>query len=77
MVEWGDWIKKTHPMGANKKDGLGSLTFNKSDEASGHVYYWIIERHHSESGLKKHTKIFQRDVGGAYQDIFSKLYFFN
>ena len=77
LVEWGKWIKDTHPMGANEKDGLESLTITKSDEASGHVYYVIIERYHSESGLKNHTKIFQRDVGGAYQNMFSKLYFFN
>ena len=77
LVEWGNWIKDTHPMGANEKDGLESLTITKSDEASGHVYYVIIERYHSESGLKNHTKIFQRDVGGAYQNMFSKLYFFN
>ena len=77
LVEWGNWIKNTHPMGADEKDGLESLTITKSDEASGHVYYVIIERYHSESGLKNHTKIFQRDVGGAYQNMFSKLYFFN
>ena len=77
LVEWGNWIKNTHPMGADEKDGLESLTITKSDEASGHVYYVIIERYHSISGLTNHTKIFQRDVGGAYQDMFSKLYFFN
>ena len=77
LVEWGNWIKDTHPMGADEKDGLESLTITKSDEASGHVYYVIIERYHSVSGLKNHTKIFQRDVGGAYQNMFSKLYFFN
>ena len=77
LVEWGNWIKNTHPMGADEKDGLESLTITKSDEASGHVYYVIIERYHSVSGLKNHTKLFQRDVGGAYQDMFSKLYFFN
>ena len=77
LVEWGNWIKDTHPMGADEKNGLESLTITKSDEASGHVYYVIIERYHSESGLKNHTKIFQRDVGGAYQNMFSKLYFFN
>ena len=77
LVEWGNWIKNTHPMGADEKDGLESLTITKSDEASGHLYYVIIERYHSESGLKNHTKIFQRDVGGAYQNMFSKLYFFN
>ena len=77
LVEWGNWIKNTHPMGADQKDGLESLTITKSDEASGHVYYVIIERYHSVSGLKNHTKIFQRDVGGAYQNMFSKLYFFN
>ena len=77
LVEWGNWIKDTHPMGADEKNGLESLTITKSDEASGHVYYVIIERYHSISGLTNHTKIFQRDVGGAYQDMFSKLYFFN
>ena len=77
LVEWGNWIKDTHPMGADEKDGLESLTITKSDEASGHVYYVIIERYHSVSGLKNHTKLFQRDVGGAYQNMFSKLYFFN
>ena len=59
LVEWGNWIKDTHPMEANEKDGLESLTITKSDEASGHVYYVIIERYYSESGLKSHTKIFQ------------------
>ena len=77
LVEWGNWIKDTHPMGADEKDGLESLTITKSDEAFGHVYYVIIERYHSISGLANHTKIFQRDVGGAYQNMFSKLYFFN
>ena len=77
LVEWGNWIKDTHPMGADEKDGLESLTITKSDEASGYIYYVIIERYHSVSGLKNHTKIFQRDVGGAYQNMFSKLYFFN
>ena len=77
LVEWGNWIKDTHPMGADEKNGLESLTITKSDEASGHVYYVIIERYHSITGLTNHTKIFQRDVGGAYQNMFSKLYFFN
>ena len=29
LVEWGNWIKDTHPMGANEKDGLEILTITK------------------------------------------------
>ena len=74
LIEWGTWIKETHPMGEDE-NGLDSLTITKGNPTSGHVYYVIVERYDTPAGLKNHQSLFYRDSGGAYATTFSKLYF--
>ena len=44
LVEWGNWIKDTHPMG-DEALGLDSLTITKGNPIGDHVYYVIVERY--------------------------------
>ncbi len=74
LIEWGNWIKETHPMG-DEANGLDSLTITKGNPTGGHVYYVIVERYDTPDGLKNHQSLYYRDSGGAYASTFSKLYF--
>ena len=74
LVEWGNWIKKTHPMG-DEDLGLDSLTITKGNPVGDHVYYVIVERYDTTDGLKNHQSLFRRDVSGNYASMFSKLGF--
>ena len=74
LIEWGTWIKETHPMG-DQENGLDSLTITKGNPTGGHIYYVIVERYDTPAGLKNHQSLFYRDSGGAYASTFSKLYF--
>ena len=74
LVEWGNWIKETHPMG-NEDLGLDSLTITKGNPVGDHVYYVIVERYDTTEGLKNHQSLFRRDVSGNYTNMFSKLGF--
>ena len=74
LVEWGNWIKVTHPMG-NEDLGLDSLTITKGNPVGDHVYYVIVERYDTTDGLKNHQSLFRRDVSGNYASMFSKLGF--
>ena len=74
LIEWGNWIKETHPMG-DEENGLDSLTITKGKPVDGNVYYVIVERYDTPAGLKNHQTLYQRDSGGAYASTFSKLYF--
>jgi hypothetical protein len=74
LIEWGNWIKETHPMGEEDM-GLDSLTITKSNPTSGHVYYVIVERYDTPAGLKNHQSLYQRDSSADYASTFSKLYF--
>ena len=74
LVEWGNWIKETHPMG-DEALGLDSLTITKGNPIGDHVYYVIVERYDTTEGLKNHQSLFRRDVSGNYASMFSKLGF--
>ncbi len=74
LIEWGNWIKETHPMG-DEALGLDSLTITKGNPIGDHVYYVIVERYDTTEGLKNHQSLFRRDVSGNYASMFSKLGF--
>ena len=74
LIEWGNWIKDTHPMG-DEDMGLDSLTITKSSQTTGHVYYVIVERYDTPAGLKNHRSLFRRDSSGDYIGLFAKLGF--
>ena len=74
LIEWGNWIKETHPMG-DEDMGLDSLTITKGDATKTHVYYVIVERYRTVEGLRNHQKLFRRDVNGDYASMFGKLSF--
>lgn len=75
LIEWGNWIKETHPMG-DEDMGLDSLTITKGDATKTHVYFVVVERYRTREGLRNHQKIFRRDVNGDYAGMFGKLSFF-
>ena len=75
LIEWGNWIKETHPMG-DEDMGLDSLTITKGDATKTHVYYVVVERYRTVEGLRNHQKLFRRDVNGDYASMFGKLSFF-
>ena len=75
LIEWSNWIRDTHPMG-KEENGLESLTITKSYASENHVFYVIVERYRDNAGLKNHQQLFQRDVRGAYSNMFAKLSFF-
>ena len=75
LIEWGNWIKETHPMG-DEDMGLDSLTITKGDATKTHVYYVVVERYRTVEGLRNHQKLFRRDVNGDYASMFGKLGFF-
>ena len=74
LVEWGNWIEETHPMG-DEDLGLDSLTITKGNPVGDYVYYVIVERYDTTDGLKNHQSLFRRDVSGNYASMFSKLGF--
>lgn len=74
LIEWGNWIKETHPMG-DEDMGLDSLTITKGDATKTHIYYVIVERYRTVDGLRNHQKLFRRDVNGDYASMFGKLSF--
>ena len=59
-----------------EENGLESLTITKSYASENHVFYVIVERYRDNAGLKNHQQLFQRDVRGAYANMFAKLSFF-
>ena len=75
LIEWGNWIKDTHPMG-DEDMGLDSLTITKGDATKTHVYYVVVERYRTVGGLRNHQKLFRRDLNGDYASMFGKLSFF-
>ena len=56
LVEWGNWIKETHPMG-DEALGLDSLTITKGNPIGDHVYYVIVERYETSEGLKEPSEL--------------------
>ena len=74
LIEWGNWIKETHPMG-DEDLGLDSLTITKGNQTMGHVYYVIVERYDTPAGLRNHQSLYQRDSMADYASTFSKLSF--
>ena len=74
LVEWGSWLKQTHPMG-DEDLGLDSLTITKANPVAEHEYYVIVERYDPTDGLKKLQTLFSRDVSRNYSSMFYKLGF--
>ena len=74
LVEWGNWIKKTHPMG-DEYLGLDSLNITKGKPFGDNLYYVTLEGNRTTEGLKNHQSLFRRDVSGNYASMFSKLGF--
>ena len=74
LIEWGNWIKDTHPMG-DEELGLDSLTITKGNQTSGYVYYVILERYDTTEAFRNHQRLYRRDSSGDYASTFSKLSF--
>ena len=73
LIDWGNWIKATHPLGPEDKNNLESLSITRSEPFDNHVYYVIIERYPSAEGLANHGRIYQQTVNSSeYKDVFRK-----
>ena len=72
LVEWGNWIKETHPMG-DEALGLDSLTITKGNPIGDHAYYVIVERYDTSEGLKNHqswfAEMFQEIMGVCFLNL--------
>ena len=74
LVNWGNWIKETHPLDAKDKNNLEYLSITKGEPASGHIYYVIVEVYPTNAGLMNHQRIFRETSGTEkYKDIFTEL----
>ena len=76
LIEWGNWIKETHPMG-DEEMGLDSLTITKGDATKTHVYYVVVERYRTVDGLRNHQKQFRKDSNADYASLLGNLGFFS
>jgi hypothetical protein len=73
LIDWGNWIKATHPLGPEDKNNLESLSITRSEPFDNHVYYVIIERYPTAEGLANHGRIYQQTVNSSeYKDVFRK-----
>ena len=70
LIEWGNWIKETHPMG-DEDLGLDSLTITKGNPVGDHVYYVIVECSETTEGSEEPSQfISQRCFGKLYKHVF-------
>ena len=74
LINWGNWIKETHPLDAGDKNNLEYLSITKGEPIGGHIYYVIVEVYPTNAGLMNHQRIY-RDTSGTdkYKDVFAKL----
>ena len=74
LVNWGNWIKETHPLDAGDKNNLEYLSITKGEPIGGHIYYVIVEVYPTNAGLMDHQRIYGETSGTEkYKDVFSKL----
>ena len=74
LINWGNWIKETHPLDMKNQDSLEYLPITKGEPAGGSVYYVIVEVYPTNAGLLNHQKIYGETSGtDRYKDVFSKL----
>ena len=74
LINWGNWIKETHPLDASDKNNLEYLSITKGEPIGGHIYYVIVEVYPTNAGLMNHQRIFGETSGTEkYKDVFSKL----
>ena len=74
LINWGNWIKKTHPLGKEDKNNLDSLSITRSEPFDGQVYYVIVELYPTAQGLANHQQIYQQTHSlPEYEDVFAKL----
>ena len=43
LINWGNWIKETHPLDASDKNNLEYLSITKGEPIGGYIYYVIVE----------------------------------
>ena len=74
LINWGNWIKETHPLDADDKNNLEYLSITKGEPIGGHIYYVIVEVYPTNAGLMNHQRIYGETSGTEkYKDVFSKL----
>ena len=74
LINWGNWIKETHPLDAEDKNNLEYLSITKGEPIGGNIYYVIVEVYPTHEGLLNHQRIYNETSSTEkYKDIFSKL----
>ena len=74
LVNWGNWIKETHPLDAQDNNNLEYLSITKGEPVGDYIYYVIVEVYPTNVGLMNHQKIYGKTSGTEkYKDVFSKL----
>ena len=74
LINWGNWIKETHPLDASDKNNLEYLSITKGEPIGGHIYYVIVEVYPTNAGLMNHQRIYGETSGTEkYKDVFSKV----
>ena len=74
LINWGNWIKETHPLDASDKNNLEYLSITKGEPIGNHIYYVIVEVYPTNAGLMNHQRIYGETSGTEkYKDVFSKL----
>ena len=74
LINWGNWIKETHPLDAGDKNNLEYLSITKGEPIGEHIYYVIVEVYPTNAGLMNHQRIYGETSGtDKYKDVFSKL----
>ena len=71
---WGNWIKETHPLGADDENNLMNLSITKGEPSNGYIYYIIAEIYPTNAGLKNHQKIYSETSNtDRYRSVFAEL----
>ena len=74
LINWGNWIKETHPLDTGDKNNLEYLSITKGEPIGGHIYYVIVEVYPTNAGLMNHQRIYGETSGTEkYKEVFSKL----
>ena len=74
LINWGNWIKETHPLDAGDENNLEYLSITKGEPIGGHIYYVIVEVYPTNAGLMNHQRIYgETSKTEKYKDVFSKL----
>jgi hypothetical protein len=74
LINWGNWIKETHPLGPEDENNLDNVSITRSEPFDGQVYYVIVEVYPTTKGLENHQRIYQQTNSlTEYEDVFAKL----